>query len=195
MRAQTAWVLLFVASMALGAGEQAPPNENPAMKELTPCFVLADRTRVAAHLVNSGQPKEALEARLTAALAEAPPAELELYKAALGEALAEKPADPGAYVAKKLDQCVAATSSRNKQHIARPCYEVTLHATEIYAAKQQGMALDKVKTTGGESLAKAGKSTDYVKSVQNMATAIYGIDQPEVIFRARWFASCVIQSK
>ena len=189
MRAQTAWILLFVTTMALGA------EEHPAMKELTPCFVLADRTRVAAYLANTGQPKEALEAQLAAALAKAPPAELELYKASLGEALAEKPADPMAYAAKKLDSCVATTSSKNKQHIARPCYEVTLHATEIYAAKQQGIALDKVKTTAGESLAKAGKSADYVKSVQNMASAIYGIDQPEVIFRARWFASCVIQSK
>jgi hypothetical protein len=175
--------------MAVGA------DEKESMKQLVPCFTQAERTRTAAYLVKSGQPKEALEAQLTSALVGAPPAEIEGYKAALNEAIAEKPGDPDAYVAQKLNQCVGGTSSKDKQHIARPCYEVTLHAHDLYVAKQQGLALEKVKAAAAESLSKAGKSPDFVATVQNMAGAIYGIDQPEAIFRARWFASCVIQSK
>lgn len=189
MRAQMAWTLVFVASMAIGA------DEKDAMKELVPCFTAAERARTAAYLVKSGQPKEKLDAELAAALTGAPPVELEQYKAALNGAFADKPADPDTYVAQKLNQCIATTSSSNKQHISRPCYEVTAHAHGIYLAKQQGLPLDQVKAKTAETLSKAGLSPMFVTTVQNMAGAIYGIDQPEPIFRARFFASCVIQSK
>ncbi|MCC2658729.1 MAG: hypothetical protein K0Q76_3837 [Panacagrimonas sp.] len=189
MRAQMAWILVLVASMAVGA------DEKQAMKELVPCLAQADRTRVAAFLVKSGQSKEAMEAQLSSSFAGLPPAELEAYKAALREAVADNPADPDAYIAQKLNQCVAKTSSASKQHVARPCYQTTLYAHEIYAAKEQKLPLEQVKKTSAENLTKAGLSADYVKAVQALATGIYGADQPEAVFRPRWFASCVIQSK
>jgi hypothetical protein len=185
----TGLLLLLVCCVAAGA------DESLLMRELVPCFTQAERTRVAASLVKSGQSREVLEAQLAPAYAGVPAVEWEKTKAALHDASADRPADAEAYVAQKLNQCVAATSLANKQHITRPCYEVTLHADELYAAKKQGLALEQVKASTAQTLARIGKSADYVTAVQNMAGAIYGIDQPASIFRARWFASCVIQSK
>jgi hypothetical protein len=185
----TGWLLLLVCSTVAGA------DESRAMRELVPCFTLAERARVSASLVKSGQSKEVLEARLASAYAGAPAGEFEKAKAALDDAFAGKPADVEAYVAQKLDRCVAATALANQRHVAWPCYDVTLHADALYAAKQQGLALEQAKASSAQALTRSGKSSDHVAAVQTMAGAIYGVDQPASIFRARWFASCVIQSK